>query len=548
MDVFSVLALVMGVAAIGGVAAKAVKQPPLLGYVVAGAVLALTGGLAAPEVRGVVELMGKLGVTLLLFLAGLELPISELKRMGRVSLWTGMGQIIASSILGFGLAKLLGFSDVIGLYLGVALSFGSTIMVVKLLSEKRDLQSLSGKLAVSHLLVQDFVAIGMLVVMSGAAGGNFDVMKLGWVVVKGVVMVAIAVGISTKVMGKVLDYLGFSTELLFITSIGWCLVVAAIVASPAIGFSAEIGGLLAGLAMANAAEQAQIISRVRPLRDFFLTWFFVALGANLKLGELGGMGPAALVISAAVVVVNPLIMMTILGLLGYRKRTAFLASLAVSSISEFSLILVAGVSGLSSLLTLVAIITMSVSSYLIWNDQKVYRKVSRYLRWLGSSGHVEKAEEVKLEMSGHGILFGHNRVGERVRPALEQLVPQVVVVDFNPEKVGELAQKGVKVVYGDMSDHELYGRLALDKAAIIISTVPDFHDNLLLLSSLAESKGKRLVIVTADNAVEAKELYKAGADYVLIPHFVGGNYLSFVLEQHDLTNLGDYLKKERSHG
>lgn len=267
------------------------------------------------------------------------------------------------------------------------------------------------------------------------------------------------------------------------------------------------------------------------------------------------MAVAAGLVSVLVVIVNPLVMMSILGLLGYRKRTAFMASLAVSSISEFSLILVSGVAGLSSLLTVVAVVTMSFSSYLIWNDHRVFKKFSRYLWWVGKGGHLEKVDESGLELSGHGVLFGHNRVGERVRPALEQLVSSVLVVDFNPEVVGELKEKGVKVIYGDMSDHELYGRLALDKAAIIISTVPDLHDNLLLLSSLSESKSKRLVIATADNAFEAKELYKAGADYVLLPHFVGGNYLSFVLEQHSagddlekkLANLGAYLKKERSH-
>ncbi|OGD08198.1 hypothetical protein A2397_05670 [Candidatus Amesbacteria bacterium RIFOXYB1_FULL_44_23] len=569
MDVFSVLALVLGSAALGGVVAKVLKQPPLLGYVATGILLSLTGGLSSSEVRGVVEVMGKLGVTFLLFLAGLELPMSDLKRMGKVSLWTGIGQIAISSVLGFGLVKALGFSSLTALYLGTAVSFGSTILVVKLLSEKGDLLSLSGKISMGHLLVQDFVAVGLLTILSGVATGEVSVEKLGWVIFKVVVMLVVSIWISGKLMSKVLDYLGFSTELLFITSIGWCLVVAAVVASPWVGFSVEIGGLLAGLAMANAAEQVQIASRVRPLRDFFLTWFFVALGANFSIDQLGGMGFAAVLISVMVLVINPLIMMSILGLLGYRKRTAFLASLAVSSISEFSLIIVSGAVGLSilppsilSVLTLAAIITMPVSSYLIWNDHKIFKRISHLLIWMKKTGKSEKAEVLDGELSEHGVLFGHNRVGERVRPALEKLVNEVVVVDFNPEVVSELRQQGIKVIYGDMSDHELYSKLALDKSPLVVSTVPDLHDNLFLLGWIcdlkkrAEKHKKQLVIVTAANQIDAKELYKAGADYVLLPHFVGGNYLSFVLEQHSsgsdldrkLANLETYLKKERING
>ena len=283
----------MVLAAVGGVVARMLRQPAILGYILAGIALSLLG-------RNVdlVAAMGQLGVTFLLFLVGLELPIAQLKKMGRTAVITGLGQIVFTSICGYFIARLLGFNAVTGIYLGIALTFGSTVMVVKLLSEKRDLQSLYGKIATGYLLVQDFVAIGILTVLAGLRPGEvINWVNLLGVATKGALLVGLAVWASDKILPKMLDFLGKSTEVLFVVSIAWCLGIAAAVSWPGIGFSPEIGGFLAGLALAGAVQNLQIMARVRPLRDFFLTLFFVALGANIGWENISRMAVPAVIFS-----------------------------------------------------------------------------------------------------------------------------------------------------------------------------------------------------------------------------------------------------------
>ena len=527
----------MGVAGIGGVAAKLLRQPVILGYIVAGMVLAAVG-----KNLDVVSAMGQVGVTLLLFLIGLELPLADLKKTGRTSVITGLGQVIITSTAGYFLARVLGFGAAPAVYLGVALTFGSTVMAVKLLSEKRDLQSLYGKIATGYLLVQDFVAIGILTVLSGlAGGGEVNWLNLGTVVVKGAIMVGVAIWLSDRMLPKILDWLGRSTEVLFVVSVGWCLVVAAAVSSKWVGFGPEIGGFLAGLALANAAQNLQIVSRVRPLRDFFLTLFFVGLGANIGWAGLGGIWLPAIILSAFVLIGNPLIVMIILGQQGYSRRIAFLASTAVAQVSEFSLIVVAMAvqvghidKSILGLVGLVAMITMTGSTYLILHAEKIYKSIGKWLV-IFEFKKIKMQITSKKDLNNHIILFGHNRTGRVVRPALEKLEREVVVVDFDPRIVEETGG-----VYGDIADYELYEELNLDRAEMIVSTVTDVEDNLQLLSAL--KKKRPITIILAADSADAARLYKAGADLVLVPHTIGGEYLSHLISTHGLDK--QYLQEK----
>ncbi|HBC72589.1 TPA: hypothetical protein DCZ90_02105 [Candidatus Amesbacteria bacterium] len=556
-ETFGGMAAILVLAALGGVAAKLLKQPVMLGYLVVGLGISVvwSGITGHPQsIKAMVDLMGQVGVTLLLFLVGLELPIAELKKIGRAALVTGVGQIVITMGLGFGLAYTLGFSVLASVFLGIGLTFGSTIVVVKLLSEKGDLKSLHGKITIGYLLVQDFVAIGLLVVLSVVGETGVDWGRMAAMLVKAVVMIGLAVWLSENVVHKAVDFLAGSTELLFIGSISWCLGVAAIVASSAVGFSVEIGGFLAGLTLASAMEQAQIISRVRPLRDFFLTWFFVALGANIDIGRLTGLGLSTILFSGYVLIVGPLILMAILGWLGYRKRTVFFASLAVAQVSEFSLILLSravrtGLVGAEvlSTLTLVAVITMTVSSYFIMHANKIYKKFGFIAGWFERKQKLPEEREDKL--TGHVVMFGHNRVGGLIRPVLEKSGQTVLVVDFNPAVVEKLEEEGIRVVYGDMTDHELYDILNLSQASAVVSTVPDVRDEMQMLAELRRmhNRRKQLVILTAGEAGEARKLYKAGANYVLVPHAIGGEFLAQMLEQqiHDPGYIDRYGARQR---
>lgn len=551
-EFFLMLTGVVGLAGLCGFVAKLLKQPPIVGYVFSGVLLSLF----FPSIVGhgeTIEVMGKLGVTLLLFLVGLELPLDELKRMGKVAVVTGIGQIVFTVGIGYLILVALGFSPLAAIYISVALAFSSTIIIVKLLTQKKELQSLHGKISVGFLLVQDFVAIGIFVVLSGLGqSGNLDLASLGWVLIKGILLVVLTLIVSTKIMPKVLLKLSESSEILFVVSIGWCLVVSSLVASPLIGFGLEMGGFLAGLALANASEHLQIVARIRPLRDFFLTIFFVWMGASMELSAISSVWPLALLLSVFVLIGNPLIVMILMKFLGYRKRTGFMVGLTVAQISEFSLILIAMANSFGhvdrstlSLMALVGVITMTVSTYMIINSDKLFKFLSKLLNVFEPKKAKGKAIEVSKKPTDHILLFGHNRTGSKLRPVLEKL-GEVLVVDFNPNEIERLNDLGTLAIYGDISDFELYEEIGLSSAKLVISTVPDVEDNAQILEYLNGVKKRPGIVVTAADEHEAKRLYKLGADYVLIPQQVGGEFLAGVIEKHgyDLS----YLKKDSKNG
>lgn len=537
MDLFTALAVVLGLAAIGGVLARILRQPAIIGYIAAGFAVSALGFLTKIDVSQFIGVMGKLGVTLLLFLVGLELPLSQLKRMGKPALITGIGQIVITSFVGLIIARILGFAWVQAAYIGIALTFGSTVIVVNLLTAKKDLQSLYGRLTVGYLLVQDFVAIGILVFLSGVTRGELSLQTIFLVVLKGLLLLVAAVWLSDKLLHRILNWLGKSSEILFVVSIGWCLMIAAVVASPLIGFSVEMGGFLAGLALASVSENLQIISRVRPLRDFFMVLFFVALGGSISFTNFWPNLGLALIFSVFVIIGNPIILMVILGLQGFKKHVSFLTGVTVAQVSEFSLIVLGMALAVGqvdqrvvSVVGLVSIITMASSTYLITYADKIYRHISKYLG-IFEFRATPATQLVELSETGeHVILFGHNRVGSLVRPVLEKLGTNLIVVDFDPQILESLVEAHINAMYGDISDWEVYDQIKLDRARLVVSTVSEVADNLQLLKYIKKLKKKPVVVVLATDNADAVKLYAAGANYVLVPHSVGGEYLESILE------------------
>lgn len=527
MEVLTSLAIVVGAAAAAGLAARTLKLPALVGYLAAGVGLAMAG-----VGGGWWKELGQIGVTFLLFLVGLEMPLVELKKFGRTALITGLAQIGITAAAGFGLARVLGFGLAEAGLLGVALTFSSTIVAVQIFSAKRELDSLHGKLAVGSLLVQDFAAVGILIVLAGWSRGG-GVAELAMVGVKGVGLVGAMLVLSETVLPRMMGWMARSVEGLYVFSVAWCLGIAAVAGSAFVGLTPEIGGLIAGLALASGAQRLEITARVRPLRDFFMVLFFVALGAGLGWMNMGRLWWPAAVLTGYVLIGNPVIMTVILTGMGYGRRTAFLAGLTMGQISEFSLVVVAAavaanlVGGdILGVVTVVGMVSMTVCSLAMTHSGTLYRLLGKYL----PVGKRERVKKGDAERAGHAVLFGHSRTGSVVRPALEKMGKKVVVVDFNPVIVDRLKEEGVDAVYGDLADAEIYDEIGLSKADTVVSTVGNEQDNLLLLHEIGGHKGK-YVVVTAGDDEEAAKLYKAGADFVLVPHRVGGEYLAHVLSK-----------------
>ncbi len=537
MGVFEQMAIVTGLAAGLGIAMNRLKQPVILGYILAG-LLAATWGWFTGGSQELFSTFGEIGVTLLLFLVGMELSWPKMHALGKAALLTGIGQIVFTFVGGWLLALGLGFGMVDALYLGIVLTFSSTIVVIKLLGEKNDLQSLHGRIAVGILLIQDLVAILALVMLSGLAAGKAVSwwLVLGLLIKFGVLVVGMLV-VAKYVVPRLLAEVANAPELLFLVSLAWGMGWAAFLSWPAVGFSIEVGGFVAGLTLANALEQHQILSRLRPLRDFFVMLFFVSLGASVSFAGLGSLWWKVVGLSVFVLVGNPLIVLLIMGGLKYRARTAFLTSLTMAQISEFGLILMAlGLKlghvdeSLAGVVTMVGVITMLGSTYLILRADKIWRKYKWALKLFERRGSRDLGRLDDIDRKDHVVLIGCDRTGRAVLERLKNK-RKAVVVDYNPEIVRELAAGGVEVVYGDAEDVDILEQVDIGEAKMVVSTVVDQEATLVLLEYLQthKSRKKLLVVVTAAYPEEAKLFYDRGADYVVIPQQTTGTYLGELL-------------------
>jgi len=537
---FLLVGIVITLAAFLGAWAAFLKQPVFIAYIVAGII-------AGPLIfrnetqTEIFALLRDLGLSLVLFLIGLELKINDLKRFGRPTLIIGLKQIGFTFLLSVVVAKLLGLSLTAAVYVGIALAFSSTIVVVKLLTEKRDFDSLYGQLTVAILLLQDVLAIFVLIIIAGIGVGSFSVLSLASSVIVGGLLLAVGYLLSRGLLPYVFERLAYNSELLFIGSLAW-LFIAASAASFA-GLSIEIGAFLAGVGLANLAQEHQIAARVRPLRDFFILIFFIFIGASLKFENLFDSLLPALVFSVVVLTVKPLVTAFLLSREGFRKRTSFLVGISLGQVSEFSLIvLFLGVSigqieeSLVSTLTITTLITIAVSSYALKNSTRIYRRVNKYLDFFEPSRRLEDGEE-RISRQGHFVLIGAGRLGWDILRYLRKHDQEVLVVDFNPIVAEDLRAYGVPVLFGDITDPEILEKANLPASKLVISTMFDLEDSRELLDFVRSFASEVPLVVTSPTEDQALELYQAGANYVIIPRVISGKFFTSLLSGENLDQL-----------
>ncbi|MBI2033292.1 MAG: cation:proton antiporter [Candidatus Levybacteria bacterium] len=555
-SIFFELTVIICVSALFATIFRFLKQPLILAYILTGILIGPLGlfHLGNGEV---ISAMGELGITLLLFILGLELRFSELKEVGLVALVVGFVQVVYTFVLGYLFAQLLGFHEITSVYIGLALMFSSTIIVVKLLSDKKNMNSLYGKISIGVLLFQDFVAIALLMILSGfqrgESAGFFSLYPFLFILIKGSLLFGFVFFLSKRILPRIIDSIAKSQEALFLVSLAFAFGVAGLVSSPLIGFSVEIGGLLAGVALANAVASFQIAAKVRALRDFFITIFFVFLGTQMSFSNIFLILPSVIVLSMVVIFYKPLIVMASLGLFGFRKRTSFFTASSLAQISEFSFILMflgyklGHVSKEAvSVITMVGVLSFIVSNYLMLYDTQVYKHIHPFFDLFERKTPQKENIGNEEEFKGHVVLIGAHRVGESILDSLEDLDMQVVVIDFNPDIIRRLKdKKNIHSLFGDISDLDILEKARLHDARLVISTVPDIEDNLLLLKSL---KNRRTQIVVLSETVEdAKELYKFGADYVLLPHLLGGRHIAKILKDEELNVFAKLRERDQKN-
>jgi len=544
--VFIELAVILLVAFFASYIARAFKQPIIIGYIIAGMIISpfiLQLG-ASTEV---ISIFSQFGVAFLLFIVGLHMNPKVIKEIGASSLIVGFVQIVLIFGISFLLAfKILGYGFIASAYIGIALTFSSTIIILKLLSDQRQLDSLYGKISIGILIIQDLVAIAVLMFISSSAeGASFSAFAVRGFLVGGSLILFLFLA-GYLVLPKIIKSVASSQELLFLFSITWAFSIAALFSYA--GFSIEIGALIAGMVLSISPYSTEISSKIRPLRDFFLIIFFIILGLQVQISEISSIIGHALIFSIIALVFKPIILMTLMAIAGYTKRTNFLVGTTLGQISEFSLIVLAlGVSfghipvKVLSTLTITAVLTITLSTYSIIYSNQFYKTMNRFAGIFEKKG-IKKSRKMKKDY--HAILFGYNRIGFSILRSLKKIKKSYLVVDFNPDTISALNKIGVPSLYGDIDDEFLLNELPLEKLKIAISTIPEFETNKLLIETIRFVNENAIIIVLAHRVEDALALYKKGANYVLTPHFLGGEYVANLIKHKKFSEKGYKLEKE----
>ena len=545
-SVFIQLAVILLAAFIVSYIVKSLNQPIIIGYIVAGILVSpfLVNLGASTEA---IKIFSDLGISFLLFIVGLHLNPKVIREIGSSSVIIGTIQILSTFIITFLVSYyILGISVVTSIYYGIGLSFSSTIVLMKILSDKKQLDSLPGKISIGILILQDLVAIGVLMFISSVAGQATD--NPLHLFLSGGVLIFLFFLVGYFVLPRIMGKIAKSQELLFLFSICWCFVLAAIFLY--IGFSMEIGSLIAGMILSTSPYSTEISAKIRPLRDFFLIIFFIILGLQIKVENIGLILKQAIILTGIAIFLKPLILMFSSKLFSYSKRTNFIVGVNLGQVSEFSLIVLA--LGLAvghvtqielSTMILTLALTILLSSYFITYSEKIYSKISHPLSILERK-NLRKENQLKNKYDT--ILFGYNRIGFSILNALKRINKKFLVVDFNPETIGALTKFKIPCIYGDVYDTDFLEDLPLNELDLAISTIPEIETNEILIEKIREVNKNAIIILRAHTIEDALRLYEIGASYVLTPHFLGGEYVAKMIKSSN-KNAKEYSKEKEKH-
>lgn len=528
---------------------RLLRQPIVIAYIFAGIA-------AGPLIFNIIQkgsddfaLFSQLGVILLLFIIGLSLNFNYIKKIGKIAVIGGIGQAIFTAAIAFGILQFFfDFATLPALYLSIAITFSSTIIITKLLSDSKQTDSLYGRHTIGLLLVQDVIAIILMIFLtiSGEGGGlSESVIKLllgGLFLISGVILMA------KYILPFILKRIADSTEFLFLFSIAWCFFLAYLAES--LGFSYEIGAIAAGIALGSSPYQPEINARITPLKDFFLIIFFILLGAELNFSTLNSAVIPSIALALFILVGNPLILYILYRSMKFTRKTSLFIGLTAAQVSEFGFVLLylgreSGHVGEPeiAIFTLVALSTIFISAYLITYNEAV----SRFLNPLLSIFKKKDYEQIEEKAPIYDIwVIGYHRIGWNIVNALRGKNSSFAVIDFDPTVIETLGKAKIPAYFIDVGDASLLSELPLDKAKLIISTIPNIESQLALIRHIKSHSSETVVIANAPEAKYMSSLYGAGADYVMTPHLLGGKWISSLIGSNkiDRSEL-EKLRKEQ---
>lgn len=512
---------------------RMIRMPAIVVYLLGGVLIGPALGWV--EMSDGLELISETGIALLLFLVGLELSFAKVKDVGKVAIVAGVGQVVFTAAGGYLLCWLLDFSVMEAVFLATGLTFSSTVVVVKLLDEKGELDSLYGRIAVGIFLVQDMVVILILTFLAGIGGveGEAAVVDAGAVGV-GLAKAFAGMGLllvlsllaSKYVLPRPFKWAARSPEVLLIWSLSWCFIM--VFAAHEFGLSLEVGAFLAGMSLAQLPYNEDLRRRVHPLMNLFIAVFFVTLGIKVDAsGALANVWPTV-VLSIFVLVGNPVIFIGIIGLMGYGRKTAFLTSVTVAQISEFSFIFAGmgmskGLIGaeILSITAMVGVVTIAVSSYMILYNHGLYAWFLKlgFLKWKFLDGKPNQGNAIRHaghELKDHVIVVGMNSLGRDLVKRIDAKGEKVLAVDTDPGKLEDLPGKRLLGSVGYLSVLEEAG---ISRAKLLVSALQIEETN-DLLAYRCKMAGVPCAIHVVDLSV-VDNLLDLDAAYLMIPKVDG---------------------------
>lgn len=532
---FEELTLVIVIAVAVSLVMRALRQPLMIGHII-------TGILVGPAVFDLVHstetinIFAEFGIALLLFIIGLSLNLRVIKDIGKVALFASIAQVLIVGGATYAVATIIGYDHTVSMFIALALSLSSTIIVLKLLSDKKEQSRLYAKVSIGFLIVQDFLATIAVLFVSSSTNGHITIQNLIPMAIKGGLLLIGLIIFRYLILPRLNNLIGRSQEFLFLFAIALALGIATL--SKSAGFSLEIGALLAGMTIASMPYATEAAARLKPLRDFFIVLHFVVLGSLLNIDVIQSSPGRTLVFALIVLIANPISVLIIMGLMGYTKKTSFKAGIAMTQVGEFSLILLAVANHqgyidkeVVSLITFVALITIAVSTYMILYSDQLYKMSEKYLRMFERRKAKDEHERRKRYDL---VLFGYQRGGHEFLPVFRKVSKKFVVVDYDPSVIDFLEQKNIEYMYGDATDPDLLEELNLRHSKLIVSTVTDLGTNKSLATWLETNNPSAVFIATADNAEEAAELYEKGVSYVMLPHYIGSEKIGAFIKRSEL--------------
>jgi Kef-type K+ transport system membrane component KefB len=526
-NIFLQISLLLAVTVSVAFLIRLLRQPLMVAYIVAGI---LCGPMFFNIVHGgkeTFEAFAQFGVVLLLFILGLSLNFNYLKKIGRTALFAGIGQVLFTFIFGLFILLGLNFSFFSSLYLAVAITFSSTIIIIKLLNDKKDTETIYGRNTIGLMIVQDVIAIVLMLGIGIAKEPTALANSLLFLGIKAILLAIFFLIASKYILPKILKRVSDSGEFIFIFTITWCFLVASLVHM--LGFSVEIGAIAAGLSLGSSPFQPEIISRIKPLRDFFIVIFFVILGSQMNFSNFDEIIMPGLILSLFILIGNPLILYLIFRFSKFTRRNSFLAGLTAAQVSEFGFVLLfvgqqSGQVGGNeiSVFTIVALITIFISSYLITYNNKIYDFVSPIFRLFKKDKHRQREPSEKI----YDVwIFGCHRMGIKTCKALQEQKINFAVVDINSHTVEKVKKMGIPAFFGDIADVEFLDSLSLKKSKMLILTTPDPHDQKTLISFVKREGENPIIVSNLHHYKHAEDLYAIGVDYVIMPHLLGGQWI-----------------------